>query len=548
MTVSRGSWNRREKAKHRKDAKDRLKRERTANEAAARDLVAVSTAATDPFTFYSSYRHGSRRFTIHVGPTNSGKTHDALEALKSAGSGAYLAPLRLLALETGERLRAEGLPTDIITGEERSLDGDGRFVSQTIGTLRLDREYACVVIDEAQMIADPAHGGAWTRAILGVNCPDIHVCCAPEALAIVESLIAMCGDRADVVRHDRSTPLLVETKPWDGTPREGDAIIEFSRHDVLRTASAIEEDGIPTAIVYGALPWAARRAEARRFASGEAKVLVATDAIGMGMNLPIRRIVFGANRKFDGMRKRMLDAVEVRQIAGRAGRLGMFDKGLVTSDARSNAWLEDCLTGTVAPISKARVPFPLGLGLDDSVPLTTILKVWANAPIRFDTLERERLNRQRAIATRLETIAGTRRDFPYDRHTILTMSFLPADEVRDMDELVSLFRGLVQSRHPMLPGGAEWRERFAAEPDRLGTLERDIRILTLRYAFADALGLMDEAMDGIFAVTRERWDRAVIDKVAGPKASLLGSRMYGRAEWDDWDDDEDPYTDGAWRF
>lgn len=548
MVASQGAWTRRAKARNRENAKERRRGERAAAETTARDLVTVSEAASDPFSYYSSQRRGHRRFTIHVGPTNSGKTHDALEALKHAGSGAYLAPLRLLALETGERLRAEGLPTDIITGEERSLDGDGRFVSQTIATLSLGREYACVVIDEAQMIADPEHGGAWTRAILGVDCPEIHVCCAPEALKIVESLIAMCGDEMEVARHERSTPLTVESEPWDGRPRPGDAVIAFNRRDVLRTAAEIEEDGIPTAVVYGALPWAARRAEAMRFASGAAQVLVATDAIGMGMNLPIRRIVFGANRKYDGTRQRPLDAVEVRQIAGRAGRLGMFDEGLVTSDAMSNAWLTKCLTGPVAPIGTARLPFPLELGSDEQAPLTTILKVWANAPTRSGLFERERLGGRRAVSARLEAIAGARSAFPYDRRTILSMAFLPVDERRDMDELVALLKGLAQSRHPMLPGGVEWRSRFTTEPDRLGALEHDIRILTLRYSFANALGLMDETMDERFAETRARWDRAVIDKVAGPKAPLLGARMYGRAEWDDWDDDEDPYTDGAWRF
>ncbi|KAA8818262.1 hypothetical protein CSQ85_08865 [Bifidobacterium rousetti] len=536
------------KAERRKTRKNERLNERREREHAARDLVMVSMAATDPFSHYASYRHGPRRFTIHVGPTNSGKTHDALKALRKAGSGAYLAPLRLLALETGERLRAEGLPTDIITGEERSLDGDGRFISQTIGTLDLEREYACVVIDETQMIDDPQRGGSWTRAILGVDARDIHVCCSPEAADVVTQLVGMCGDRYTLVRHERSTPLVVEDRPWDGVAEPGDAVIVFSRQDVLRTAARIEEEGTSTAVVYGSLPWTARRSEAMRFAFGEAKVLVATDAIGMGMNLPIRRVIFGATSKYDGSSNRRLTPLEVRQIAGRAGRLGMFDRGLVTVDARSNDWLRRRLTQQAPSIATARLPFPFELGLDETAPLTAILKAWANAPTRYDLLERSSLSLERTIAARLESIAGSRTMFPYDRETLLRMSFLPVDGQKELDEVVSLFNGLTKRVHPMLPGGAEWEELFASEPDGLRTLERDLRTMSLRYAFANSLGVMDDTMEKAFDRTRERWERAVIAKVAGPKASLINSRMYGRPEWDDWEDGKDPYTDGVWRF
>jgi ATP-dependent RNA helicase SUPV3L1/SUV3 len=109
----------------------------------------------------------------------------------------------------------------------------------------------------------------------------------------------------------------------------GDAVVAFSRRDVLMLRDRIAAGGHPVSVIYGALPPEVRRREAERFASGESHILVATDAIGMGLNLPIRRVLFSTMNKFDGVGDRDLDESEVHQIAGRAGRYGIHEEGFV---------------------------------------------------------------------------------------------------------------------------------------------------------------------------------------------------------------------------
>ncbi|WP_163200419.1 MULTISPECIES: DEAD/DEAH box helicase [Bifidobacterium] len=517
-----------------------------AQQAAARDLVAVSHAASDPINHYAQFRHRQRRFILHVGPTNSGKTHDALQTLKDYDSGIYLAPLRLLALEVGERLRSSGFACDIITGEERSLEQGARYSSRTVEMVDLEHPYACAVIDEAQMVADDRRGGAWTRAILGIDAAEVHVCMAPEALDIVMTLIALCGDEASVIRHERMTPLSVERNPLDGDCEPGDALIAFDRREVLSKAASIEERGIPTAVIYGALPWPARRAEAERFASGEAKVLVATDAVGMGLNLPIRRVVFTAVSKYDGRRNRPLTASEVRQIAGRAGRLGMFDHGYVTSTCDENDWLREKLEAVVPPITSARLPFPRELGEDAEVPLSIVLKAWSKSPLRFDMMRRVNLRGPITIASMLERRgAGTGQGIASSRRTLLKMAFLPVDENRDLDEVNGLYQGLKRKRHPMLPGGEIWERQYDRENHDLAQLERMVRTLSIRFAFARTIGLLNETLEARFAEERIRLERQVIAKVTGPKAPLIEDRLTT-----DFLDSEgnDGSVTGVWRF
>ena len=113
--------------------------------------------------------------------------------------------------------------------------------------------------------------------------------------------------------------------------KRGDALIVFSRKDVHSVAAELQETGLKCSIVYGSLPYDVRHREAEQFASGATDVVVATDAIGMGMNLPIRRVVFLETTKFDGVQERPLTISEIQQIAGRAGRFGIYDTGYVAS-------------------------------------------------------------------------------------------------------------------------------------------------------------------------------------------------------------------------
>lgn len=269
-----------------------------------------------------------RSITLYVGPPNSGKTHAAFERLAQALDGAYLAPLRLLALEGRDRLVARGVPCSLLTGEENVPADDARVVSSTIEMVNTTRVLDVAVIDEAQMLFDVSRGWAWTQAIVGVPARELIVICSDHAVPAIERLLAVCGERCSVRRFERKQHVQLLSRPVPLAALErGDAVVAFSRRDVLMLRDQIAAAGHAVSVIYGALPPEVRRREAERFAGGESDILVATDAIGMGLNLPIRRVLFSTLEKFDGEADRPLEASEVHQIAGRAGRFGMHEEG-----------------------------------------------------------------------------------------------------------------------------------------------------------------------------------------------------------------------------
>jgi len=275
-------------------------------------------------------RQLQRSVTLFVGPPNSGKTHAAFERLAQARDGAYLAPLRLLALEGRDRLAARGVPCSLLTGEESVPVDDARVVSSTIEMIGTRRAIDVAVIDEAQMIFDPSRGWAWTQAIVGAPANEVIVICSAYAVPAIESLLGLCGERCTVQHFERkqAVQLLPSAVSIAGL-RSGDAVVAFSRRDVLMLRDRVAEGGKSVSVVYGALPPEVRRREAERFAQGQSEVLIATDAIGMGLNLPIRRVLFSTLVKFDGEADRPLSVSEVHQIAGRAGRFGLQEEGFV---------------------------------------------------------------------------------------------------------------------------------------------------------------------------------------------------------------------------
>ncbi len=280
-----------------------------------------------PDTFEKA-RQLQRTVTLYVGPPNSGKTHAAFERLAQAHDGAYLAPLRLLALEGRDRLVARGVPCSLLTGEENVPADHARVVSSTIEMVSTGKPIDVAVIDEAQMIFDNSRGWAWTQAIVGVPANEVIIICSTYAVPAIENLLGLCGERCTVRHFERKqhVQLLPHPVPLSAL-KHGDAVVAFSRRDVLMLRDQIAADGHPVSVIYGALPPEVRRREAERYATGESHVLVATDAIGMGLNLPIRRVLFSTMSKFDGQSDRTLEESEVHQISGRAGRFGMHEEG-----------------------------------------------------------------------------------------------------------------------------------------------------------------------------------------------------------------------------
>jgi len=270
-----------------------------------------------------------RKLILHIGPTNSGKTYTAMERLKKADTGYYLAPLRLLALEGYEELLESGIAASLITGEEQILDEEASHISSTIEMLNFDVDVDVCVIDEVQMIDDRDRGWAWANAIIGAPAKTVIMTGSSNAREAVEALAEYLGEPLEIIEFERKNPLhlLKHATPLAEVPR-GSAVIAFSRRDVLRLKQQLSRYH-SVSVVYGNLSPEVRREEARRFREGETEVLVATDAIAMGLNLPIQTLYFSKADKFDGENQRELTPSEVHQISGRAGRYGMSEAGYV---------------------------------------------------------------------------------------------------------------------------------------------------------------------------------------------------------------------------
>lgn len=332
--------------------------ERAAEERHAERTRQSINLAEYPATFDVA-RRMPRRFIALLGPTNSGKTHRAMEALAKAGSGVYLAPLRLLALENFERLQAarphgKELAVSLVTGEERRLADGATHVASTVEMLDTRTEVEVAVIDEIQMLADRDRGSAWTAAVCGAPASVVYLVGAPEARRAIEALAERLDCPLEVHMLKRMGPLAMESTAVRKLRniRRGDAVIAFSRREVLMWRDMITELGLAVATVYGNLAPEVRRAQAERFRDGSADVVVATDALAMGLNMPIARIVMTTSVKFNGVEEEEISASLARQIAGRAGRYGVHEEGLVAGyDDDTHEVMRALLREKLAPIS-----------------------------------------------------------------------------------------------------------------------------------------------------------------------------------------------------
>jgi ATP-dependent RNA helicase SUPV3L1/SUV3 len=283
------------------------------------------------FWVHSVARDIKRKIVYHMGPTNSGKTYHAIEKLSSVEKGCYLAPLRLLAAELYDTLNGKGCITTLLTGEEVIEKEGSTHYSSTIEMARFGEFFDCCVIDEIQMITDPQRGWAWTRALVNIFAEEVHLCGDASALDLVKVIVDLCGDELEIKEYNRMTELAVMNNQLTLSDLEkNDALIVFSRKNALRYKRDLERVGFKVSIVYGRLSPEVRREQARKFDHGETDIMVSTDAIAMGMNLPIKRIVFSTLSKFFNAQEHEISTSEIKQIAGRAGRYQRFPKGLAT--------------------------------------------------------------------------------------------------------------------------------------------------------------------------------------------------------------------------
>lgn len=260
------------------------------------------TDYTTPEAWAPIARRYHRKVILHVGPTNSGKTYQALAALARSRTGIYAGPLRLLAHEVYSRFNSgtiggltEPKPCNLVTGEEQRIvtpHGTPSILSCTVEMVPVNQMFEVVVIDEIQMIADKDRGDAWTNAFLNVHAHELHLCGEERAVPVIEALAELTGDDVEVRRYQRLSGLEVSTKSLNGSLKKverGDCVVTFSRNNIFAVKQAIEKaTDLKVVVAYGGLPPEVREEQARVFNQEDgADVMVASDAIGMGLNLQV---------------------------------------------------------------------------------------------------------------------------------------------------------------------------------------------------------------------------------------------------------------------
>ncbi|XP_020519885.1 ATP-dependent RNA helicase SUV3, mitochondrial isoform X2 [Amborella trichopoda] len=322
------------------------------------------TDLTRPHTWYARARMKKRNVILHVGPTNSGKTYQALKRLVKSSSGIYCGPLRLLAWEVAKTLNKAGVPCSLVTGQEREEIDGAKHKAVTVEMADVNYDYRCAIIDEIQMLGCSTRGFSFTRALLGISADELHLCGDPAAVPLIQEILAVTGDKIEVQRYERLSPLIPSKAPlWSFSDiQRGDCIVTFSRRCIYKLKKKIETSGKHMcSVVYGSLPPETRTRQATMFndESSEFHVLVASDAIGMGLNLNIRRVIFSTMEKFDGVQIRELTVPEVKQIAGRAGRYGSkFPSGEVTCINKDDLPLLHSSLQSPSPILERAGLFP----------------------------------------------------------------------------------------------------------------------------------------------------------------------------------------------
>ena len=258
------------------------------------------------------------RVTAVLGPTNTGKTHLAIERMCAHSSGVIGFPLRLLAREVYDRVVAIKGPKEValITGEEKICPPGARWFLCTAESMP-DRDVAFVALDEAQLAADPERGHVFTDRLLNRRGREETMILGSASLKPM--IRALIPDAEIVARPRFSTLTYIGAKKISRLPRRS-AIVAFSAEEVFAVAEMLRRLRGGAAVVMGALSPRTRNAQVAMFQAGEVDYLVATDAIGMGLNMDVSHVAFASLHKFDGHRQRRLTVAEMAQIAGRAGR------------------------------------------------------------------------------------------------------------------------------------------------------------------------------------------------------------------------------------
>jgi len=491
-------------------------------------------------------RPGSRVFAV-LGPTNTGKTHLAIERMLGHATGMIGFPLRLLARENYDRIaRLKGRSrVALITGEEKILPPRAVYFVCTVESMPLDRAVAFLAVDEIQLCADRERGHVFTDRLLRARGTEETMFLGAETM---RGLIKRLVPSAEFVGRPRFSELRhVGERKLTRLPRRT-AVVAFSATDVYQTAELLRRQRGGTAVVLGALSPRTRNAQVEMYQAGEVDYLVATDAIGMGLNMDIDHVAFARLSKFDGQMPRRLRAPEIAQIAGRAGR-HMNDGTFGTTDgagALDEAEVEAVETHAFDPVRavqwrNADLDFRGLRALTASLEARPPVPELKRTPDAIDHLSLVALARDEAVAGRVGTSREATRllwdvcqipDFRKtmtDAHTrLLARVFgalaapagrLDPDWVAgqidgldradgDIDTLVQRIAHIrtwtyIAHRPAWLDRPAEWQSRARAIEDRLSDALHDR--LTQRFVDRRSAALARSLRDGaepMAAVTR----------------------------------------------
>lgn len=262
---------------------------------------------------------GEGRITAVLGPTNTGKTHYAIEQMLSHKTGCIGFPLRLLARENYDRV-CEKIGVShcaLVTGEEKIVPPKARYFFCTVESMPVEDPFDFLAVDEIQLCADPDRGHIFTDRLLRARGIEQTMFMGSDTIrTIITSLVP----KIEIVTRPRLSVLEYTGFKKITRLNKRSAVVAFSIDDVYAIADLIRRQRGGTAVVLGALSPRTRNAQVEMYQSGEVDFMVATDAIGMGLNMDIRHVALAATRKFDGEKPRPLSTAELAQIAGRAGR------------------------------------------------------------------------------------------------------------------------------------------------------------------------------------------------------------------------------------
>ena len=413
-----------------------------------------------------------------VGPTNSGKTYHGLQLLfedyeNSDGVCVYCGPLRLLAYEVYLKMveRYGEQNVGFITGETQ-INPTARLLATTAEMA--PREGHSLLVDEAHWLTDPDRGSVWTRLLYSSVYDNIYSLTAAEALPLVKSLTKTAKIQEERL-FVRKTPVSFSgVIPLTKIPKKT-AVVCFSRKHVYQVASELIHAGYKPGVLYGNLPLQVRTTEIEKYLAGKYDVMVVTDVIGHGINLPIDNVVFTETQKFDGNINGPLHLWEGAQIAGRAGRYGLSEKGKVFL-ATGASWfslerndVKDYTSGAMGTIPTDLIadeayfePSYTDLGVtvhgeEATKYLLAAVEVWEEKGLK-DQGGRLYPSLLREVKTNLIQIYTALKMSPYPWESVDTRTY-PLSTTKD---LWSLATGPYESSLPTLSATARW----LTSPDR----------------------------------------------------------------------------------